>query len=102
VVERIFEHRIWQQIEVDDTQFGFMKGKETTDAIFTYLRDAYFVQRQSEIDGTKFHLKGPSETRRNCHSASLQRLQQKGVLQAAVDTTEHVATRQNRTWKHMV
>jgi len=27
VVERIFEHRIRQQIEVGDMQFGFMKGK---------------------------------------------------------------------------
>jgi len=35
VVQRIFEHRIWQQIEVDDIQFGFMKGKGNTDAIFT-------------------------------------------------------------------
>jgi len=35
VVERIFEHRIQQQIELDDMQFGFMKGKGTTDAIFT-------------------------------------------------------------------
>jgi len=35
VVERIFEHRIQQQIEVDDMQFGFMKVKGTTDAIFT-------------------------------------------------------------------
>ena len=34
VIERIFEHRIRQQIEIDDTQFGFMKGKGTTDAIF--------------------------------------------------------------------
>ena len=34
VIERIFEHRIWQQIEIDDMQFGFMKGKGTTDAIF--------------------------------------------------------------------
>jgi len=33
--ERIFEHRIWQHIEVDDMQFGFMKGKGTTDAVFT-------------------------------------------------------------------
>ena len=33
VVERIFEHRIRQQIEVDGMQFGFMKGKGTTDAI---------------------------------------------------------------------
>jgi len=34
VVERIFEYRIRQQIETDDMQFGFMKGKGTTDAIF--------------------------------------------------------------------
>jgi len=34
VVERIFEHRIWQQIETDDMQFGFIKGKGTTAAIF--------------------------------------------------------------------
>ena len=34
VVERIFEHRIRQQTDRDDMQFGFMKGKGTTDAIF--------------------------------------------------------------------
>jgi len=34
VVERIFERGIRQQIEIDDIQFGFMKGKGTTDAIF--------------------------------------------------------------------
>ena len=33
VVERIFEYRIRQQIEIDDMQFGFIKGKGTTDAI---------------------------------------------------------------------
>jgi len=27
-----------QQIEVDDMQFGFVKGKGTTDAIFTVRR----------------------------------------------------------------
>jgi len=27
VVERIFKHRIWQQIDIDDMPFGFMKGK---------------------------------------------------------------------------
>ena len=32
--ERIFEHIISQQIELDDMQFKFMKGKGTTDAIF--------------------------------------------------------------------
>jgi len=35
VLERIFEHRIRQQTEVDDMQFGFMKSKGTTDGIFT-------------------------------------------------------------------
>jgi len=34
VVDRIFEHRIRQQIDIDDMQFGFMKGKGTIDAIF--------------------------------------------------------------------
>ena len=28
VVEKIFEHRIWHQIEVDDMQFEFTKGKQ--------------------------------------------------------------------------
>jgi len=34
VVERIFEHKIRQQIDIDDTQFGFMKDKGTSDIIF--------------------------------------------------------------------
>jgi len=34
VVERIFEDRIRQQIDIDDMQFRFMKGKGTADAIF--------------------------------------------------------------------
>jgi len=34
VVERIFKHRIQQQIDIDDLQFGFMKGKGTSNAIF--------------------------------------------------------------------
>jgi len=34
VVERIFENRIWQQIDIHDMQFGFMKGEGTTDTSF--------------------------------------------------------------------
>jgi len=34
VVERIFKYRIRQQIDIDDIQLGFMKGKGTIDAIF--------------------------------------------------------------------
>ena len=46
VIERIFEHRIRQQIEIDDMQFGFMKGKGTSDAIFmaTQMQDNFRVK----------------------------------------------------------
>ena len=44
VVERIFKHRIRQQIEIDDMQFGFMKGKGTTDAIFTRMQENFRVK----------------------------------------------------------
>jgi len=51
VVERIFEHRIRQQIDVDDTQFGFMKGKGTTDAIFTVRQ----MQKNFRVKGKKLY-----------------------------------------------
>ena len=51
VVERIFEHRIRQQIEVDDMQFGFIKGKGTTDAIST-LRQ---MQENFSVKGKKLY-----------------------------------------------
>jgi len=34
VVEGVFEDRIRQQIDIDDMQFGFMKGRGAADAIF--------------------------------------------------------------------
>jgi len=34
VVESIFEHRIWQQSDIDDMQFEYMRGKGNTDVIF--------------------------------------------------------------------
>jgi len=49
VVERIFEHRIWQQIETDDMQFGFMKGMGTTDAIFMTRQ----MQKNFTVKGKK-------------------------------------------------
>ena len=51
VVERIFEHRIRQQIEVDNMQFGFMKGKGTTDAIFTVRQ----MQEKFRVKGKKLY-----------------------------------------------
>jgi len=51
VVERIFEHRIRQQIEVDDMQFGFVKGKGTTDAIFTVRQ----MQENFRVKGKKLY-----------------------------------------------
>jgi len=50
VVERIFGHRIQQQIDIDDMQFGFMKGKGTSDTIFIvsrYRRGLQFKERGS-------------------------------------------------------
>ena len=49
VVERIFEHRIQQQIEIDDMQFGFVKGKGTTDAIFIVRQ----MQENFRVKGKK-------------------------------------------------
>jgi len=51
VVERISEHRIRQQIEIDDMQFGFMKGKGTTDAIFI----ARHMQENFRVKGKKLY-----------------------------------------------
>ena len=47
----IFEHRIRQQIEIDDMQFGFMKGKGTTDAIFM----ARQMQENFRVKGKKLY-----------------------------------------------
>ena len=51
VIERIFEHRIRQQIETDDKQFGFMKGKGITNAIFM----AKQVQENFRVKGKKLY-----------------------------------------------
>ena len=51
VIERIFEHRIRQQIKIDDMQFGFMKGKGTTDAIFM----ARQMQENFRVKGKKLY-----------------------------------------------
>ena len=51
VVERIFEHRIWQQIDIDDMQFGFMRGKGTTDAIFVVRK----MQEKFRANGKKVY-----------------------------------------------
>jgi len=49
VVERIFEHRIWQQIDTYNMQFGFMKSKGTNETTF-------IVRQMQE----KFRAKGSS------------------------------------------
>jgi len=51
VVERIFEHRIQQHTEVGDMQFGFMKGKGTTDAIFIVRQ----MQENFRVKGKKLY-----------------------------------------------
>jgi len=49
VLERIFECRIGQQIEVGDMQFGFLKRKGTTDAIFTERSTVRSCYRMSSV-----------------------------------------------------
>ena len=51
VVERILECRIRQQTEIDDIQFGFMKGKETIDAIFIVRQ----IQENFKVKGKKHY-----------------------------------------------
>ena len=51
MVERIFEYIIRQQIEIDDMQFGFMKGKGTTDAIFMVRQ----MQENFRVNGKKLY-----------------------------------------------
>jgi len=51
VVERIFKHRIWQQIDADDKPFGFMKGKGNNDAIFIVRQ----MQKQFRAKGNKLY-----------------------------------------------
>ena len=51
VVERIFHHRIRQQIEVDDMQLGFVKAKVTIDAIFM----ARQMQEKFRVKGKKLY-----------------------------------------------
>jgi len=52
VVVMIFEHRIQQQIEVGDMQLEFVKGKGTTDAIFTVRH----MQENFRVKGKKLLL----------------------------------------------
>jgi len=52
VVEGIFEHRIRQQIDIDDMQFGFIKGKGTPNAIFIVSQ----MQEKFRAKGKKLYL----------------------------------------------
>jgi len=49
VVERTFEYSIRQQIEIDDMQFGYMKGKGTTDAIFIVRQMPEYFKVKGEM-----------------------------------------------------
>jgi len=51
VMERIFVQRIRQQIDTDDMQFGFTKGKGIIDAIFIVrqIRRSLELKERSSI-----------------------------------------------------
>jgi len=50
-VERIFEYRIRPQTEIDDMQFGFIKDKGTSDAIFIvrHMEENFRLKERSSI-----------------------------------------------------
>jgi len=50
-VERIFENRIRQQIDIDDMLFGFMIDIGTTDAIFVVRQ----MQKKFRAKGKKLY-----------------------------------------------
>ena len=58
------------------------------------LRHAYYIECQQRLNGSALHLhlKGLSETRWNCRAVSLKHLMEHGVLPAAVETLEYVAS----------
>jgi len=58
VVEKIFENRIRQQIEIGGMQFGFMKGKGSTDVIFM----ARQMQENFRVKGKKLWFCGFGES----------------------------------------
>jgi len=51
VVERIFKNRILQQIDIDDMQFGFMKGKGTIDDSRNRYNDWVKKFMEYEVEG---------------------------------------------------
>jgi len=51
VVERIFEHRMRHQIDIDDMQFRFIEGKGTTNAIFIVRQ----MQKKFRAKGKKLY-----------------------------------------------
>ena len=48
VIERVFERRIREKVKIDAVQFGFIRGKGTTDAIFTVwqMQEKYGCKRK--------------------------------------------------------
>ena len=51
VVEKIFKHRIPQQTEQNDMQFGFVKSKGTTASIFIVRQTQGFWQQKTRVPG---------------------------------------------------
>ena len=47
IVAHVLENIIKDQIRIDSMQFGFMKGKGTTDTIFTVAQEVYWKGKRS-------------------------------------------------------
>ena len=53
MTERLFEHRIRQQLEIDDMQFGYIKGKSTINAIFVVRQ----MQEKFTVKSKKLYIR---------------------------------------------
>jgi len=50
VLERIIKARVRKRVQIDEIQFGFMAGKETTDIIFIVrqLQEKYLAKNKEQ------------------------------------------------------
>ena len=60
ILERIVDGLIRQVVSIDDSQFGFVRGRGTTDAIFVVrqLQEKYLAVNKEALYG----LRGPRES----------------------------------------
>ena len=100
VLERVAENFLWQQVCIDNMQFGFMPGRSTTDAIFivSQLQEKFHAVNKTMYMAFVDPQKGIWSCTQTCHLVSSSQAQRWGVAGAA--HTEHVwkCQKQSMCW----